>query len=79
MSNKLSPQDIMDWPPFYLGGKKDALAEIFEMYKESFKPYKVLEQYPDYPVPLQTKESQTLIREMIGYICEELWKQKKPP
>lgn len=66
---KLKVSDIQGLPPIIWN--KDGIVELFALYEEMFIPYRLLQQLPQAPIIIDKRSSQVILREIIGYLCEE--------
>jgi len=64
----MTVQDIKEVPDAGLFG----LQTIYDLQEELIKPYIGIEGLPDYPLDVDTKENQTLLKDFIGRIIEEM-------
>lgn len=52
--------------------EQDILEEMYKLSDEQFEGYKVIEGLPDYPLNVNPKNSQTILKDFIGRVTEEL-------
>lgn len=52
--------------------EQDILVEMYKLSDEQFEGYKVIEGLPDYPLNVNPKNSQTILKDFIGRVTEEL-------
>lgn len=66
----MDSRDIKEVPPTVEDGKY--LEKIYELQKELLEGYIKIEGLPPYPININAKSSQTLIKDFIGRVIEEL-------